>query len=93
MRSGGKWSATWFCEDRVHRASGTSGQLVLGCGGREFAFSTGAHQAGSVGVADAGQAAVPEGDIEGNIGFLDTALVRLRVVDGRATGPTAPTAS
>jgi hypothetical protein len=80
---GGKWSATWFCEDRVHRASGTSAQLALGCGGRQFVFATDARIKPEASVLPMPGKLLFLSDIEGNIGFLDAALERLHVVDGK----------
>jgi len=78
----GGWSATWFCEDRAHRATGRGDLLRIDCAGRAHAFLL-----APVAV-PATQAPMPAdvvvlSDIEGNAAFLEAALRRLAVVDAR----------
>jgi hypothetical protein len=76
----GAWSASWFCEDRVHHATGRSAVLRIDCAG-----ATHAYPLDSAPVPPA-MAPMPEklvvlSDVEGNLRFLDAALEKMGVVD------------
>lgn len=79
-RRDGAWSATWFCQDRVHHASGTSRALRIDCAGRGHTFVL-ADPAVPAAVAPMPERLVVLSDLEGNLAFLDRALTRLGIVD------------
>lgn len=78
---GGGWSARWFCEDRVHRATGQGEALEMQCAGawHTFPLSAAAVPA-AVGPMPARLAVIS--DVEGNLRFLDAALARLGIAEG-----------
>lgn len=75
----GAWSATWFCEDRVHRARGTAPALRIECAGRRHDFEL-ADPAVPAAVGPMPARLVVLSDLEGNLAFLERALLRLGVV-------------
>jgi len=77
----GQWTATWFCEDAVHRQSGSGNVLEIDCAGRQTRYPMRA-----AGVQPVNNIAAPGrmlvlSDIEGNAAFLDAALRELGVQD------------
>ena len=80
--AGGGWSAAWFCEDRVFQQHGTAPQLTIDCAGKRRSFATSAtqHQPPAAILPMPAKVAVLS-DIEGNIAFLDKALLELGVTD------------
>lgn len=81
-RTAGGWSASWFCEDRVHHQQGTAPQLDIDCAGKHTAYPIGAATAAPAGGVLPMPAKVAVlSDIEGNLPFLEGALARLGVTD------------
>lgn len=77
----GQWAATWFCENAVHRQSGSSDMLEIECAGKRTRYPVRAAS-----VQPASSIAAPArmlvlSDIEGNAAFLDSALRELGVQD------------
>ena len=79
--SAGAWTATWFCEDRAVRRSGTSPELSIDCGSRRFDYALGQPLAAAPAEIDMPAKLLVLSDIEGNSPFLDAALRELGVVD------------
>jgi hypothetical protein len=79
-RTGDGWSATWFCEDRAHRARGTGATVRIACAGKVHAYSLETAPVPAA-VAPMPRKVVVLSDIEGNAAFLERALRKLRVVD------------
>lgn len=75
------WTATWFCEDRVHTTRGSGDALAIECAGSRHAFSL-AEPAVPPPVAPMPGHVVVLSDLEGNVAFLDGALRELGI-----TGP------
>ncbi len=76
----GAWSAAWFCEDAVQRATSRADTLQVTCAGKAHAYPL-----TTAPVADA-VAPMPDNvtvlsDLEGNSEFLEAALRKLDVVD------------
>ncbi len=76
----GRWSATWFCEDRRHDSTGSDAVLRIDCAGRQTEFPL------SPAPAAISEAPMPDklfvlSDIEGNKAFLDAALQGAGIVD------------
>lgn len=78
--TGGKWSATWFCENRAERKQGTDAELVIECAGKRSVYPL-AMAAIPPAVFPAPEKLALLSDIEGNRGFLDASLLKLGVVD------------
>lgn len=80
--TGGAWSATWFCEDRVRRSTlpASARALQLECDGRRHAFPLYTPQIPPA-VAPMPAWVAVLSDLEGNIAFLDQALRRLGITD------------
>lgn len=78
----GNWSATWFCEDRAHRATLPASALSLhvACAGTRHAFPLYTPQVPPP-VAPMPTRVAVLSDLEGNAAFLEQALRRLGVVD------------
>lgn len=75
----GTWSATWFCEDESHAASGRGPVLELQCAGRWHRFHLASAPLPPAIDAMPRELAVLS-DIEGNAAFLEAALLRLGIV-------------
>lgn len=78
----GSWTASWFCENRVHRQQAEAPQLPIDCAGKHSSFPIGA----SLAAAESSVLPMPAkvavlSDIEGNKAFLDGALAKLGVTD------------
>lgn len=76
----GSWNASWFCQDKTQRATGTTALLQIDCAGRIHSFSL-----ETVPIPDA-VASMPQNlvvlsDLEGNSAFLEAALQKLDIVD------------
>lgn len=78
--SDGRWSAEWFCQDRLQRASGNAGLLQVRCAGKEQRFQL-ADLPVPTDVAAMPERVVVLSDLEGNSRFLEAALRKLAVVD------------
>lgn len=76
----GGWSASWFCEDHVEHARGTSEALQIQCAGQTHTFALDSAPIAPA-VAPMPEQLVVLSDLEGNIRFLDAALAKLGVMD------------
>lgn len=79
-RADGSWSASWFCEDRVHRARGRSAVLRIDCADAAHAFPLDSAPVPAA-VAPMPERLVVLSDLEGNLHFLNAALERMLIVD------------
>ncbi|MGW8395042.1 metallophosphoesterase [Pseudoduganella sp. HUAS MS19] len=77
----GSWSASWFCEDRVHRQQINASQLIINCAGKRTTYPIGAAMPEVAGVMPMPDKVAVLSDIEGNLAFLDGALAKLGVTD------------
>jgi hypothetical protein len=77
----GSWTATWFCEDRVHEQRGNTPDLTITCAGKTAVFPVG-QQAPKYAetMPMPGKVAVLS-DVEGNQAFFDGSLTKLGVMD------------
>lgn len=79
MHDDGTWSATWFCEDHAGQAQGNGEDLHISCAGKQHSFSLKASPVPPSVAPMPGKVAVLS-DLEGNIVFLDRALMELGIV-------------
>lgn len=77
----GSWAATWYCEGKVERSSGTSGDLTIDCAGQRRQFPIARTPVQPDAVFDVAADTLVLSDIEGNARFLDAALTSLSVTD------------
>jgi hypothetical protein len=82
---GGRWQATWFCENAVHERTGSADVLEISCGGSKSSYPVRTAPQVSPATTAAPAHMVVLSDIEGNAAFLDAALRELGVLgtDGR----------
>jgi hypothetical protein len=77
----GAWTASWFCENAVHRQTGSSDLLTIECGGATTVYPVRMGlRVPAAAIASPSNMLVLS-DIEGNAAFLDSALRELKVVD------------
>ncbi len=79
--SDGIWSASWFCEDRVHQQQLTASQLTIDCAGKRTTYPIGTPVPVAAGVIPMPDKVAVLSDIEGNLAFLEGALAKLGVTD------------
>jgi hypothetical protein len=77
----GRWSASWFCEDRAQKRSGNEATLVIDCAGKQSRYTLNAQAGSPPSVVPMPPKLLVLSDIEGNIAFLDKSLRHLEVVD------------
>ncbi|MGH8854082.1 MAG: metallophosphoesterase, partial [Telluria sp.] len=77
----GSWAASWFCEDKVQRLTGTAAELAIDCGGKRQVFPVSRTPTVPNSVFDTTADTLILSDIEGNVRFLDAALASLAVTD------------
>jgi len=77
----GSWAATWYCEGKVERSSGTSGDLTIDCAGQRRQFPIARTPVQPDAVFDVAADTLVLSDIEGNARFLEAALKSLEVTD------------
>lgn len=80
MSKDGSWTATWFCEDRAVRAQGSAAVLQIECAGKSRSFTLASPEIPAA-VAPMPEKLVVLSDLEGNIVFLEEALLKLGIVD------------
>jgi hypothetical protein len=78
--AGGRWSATWYCQDRLHRRTGDARVLQVDCAGKRHAFVLDELPVPAAEAPMPGRLVVLS-DLEGNSRFLEAALRRLGIVD------------
>ena len=79
--AGGAWHATWFCENAVHRQTGSGDLLEIACAGRTSTYPVHASTPVPAATIDTPARMLVLSDIEGNAAFLDAALRELGVLD------------
>lgn len=79
-RPEGSWSATWYCQDRAHDATGDAAVLRIDCAGKRHAFPLESAPVPAA-VAPMPERLVVLSDLEGNSRFLESALRRLGISD------------
>ncbi len=77
----GRWTARWFCEDKVERLTSTDADLAIDCGGTRHMFPVSRTPRVPDAVFDTQADTLILSDIEGNARFLDAALTSLKVTD------------
>jgi Calcineurin-like phosphoesterase len=77
----GQWAATWFCENAVHRQSGSGDVLQIDCAGKQMRYPVRAASVQPPSKIEAPARMLVLSDIEGNAAFLDSALRELGVQD------------
>ncbi|MFC4929190.1 metallophosphoesterase [Massilia sp. GCM10023247] len=80
-----RWTATWFCENKVERKTGTDAVLDIHCAGKDTRYPV--RRARAIPPASMAMPAkmLVLSDLEGNIRFLDAALQELGVADAAGT--------
>lgn len=78
---GGRWTASWFCQDRVQHARGTGAVVSLTCAGQHHTYQL-TNASIPPAVAPMPDQLVVLSDLEGNRAFLDAALRKLGVTGG-----------
>lgn len=76
-----KWTASWFCEDRVSSQEGRGANLDITCAGKKYQFPLGPAIATTLIQNELPARLVVLSDIEGNLTFLDAALRKMEIVD------------
>lgn len=79
--AGDHWRASWFCEKRVEQREGSGQRLDIACGGQTRRHLLGHMPPPSHSVAVMPERLVVLSDIEGNLAYLNSALMRLKIVD------------
>ena len=75
------WSASWFCEDRVQRQTGTGETLRIACAGQRYTFAIPLKAQQDDAVVPMSDKLLVLSDIEGNAAFMNSALSKLGVTD------------
>lgn len=76
-----KWTASWYCEDRVYTQEGRGAKLDITCAGKQHQFPLGPAIAATQTQNELPARLVVLSDIEGNLTFLDAALKKMEIVD------------
>lgn len=79
----GNWTATWYCEDKVHQLNGNGDNLAITCAGQRRVFPVSRTPRIPDSVFNTSADTLVLSDIEGNIQFLDAALKSLEVTDAQ----------
>lgn len=84
-KTDGAWAATWYCEDKVQHATGSSAELVIDCAGQRRSFPVSRTPVVADSVFDTPADTLVLSDLEGNDRFLSAALQSLGVTDAKGS--------